>query len=351
MHESKFYVNLADNREAETDVSIHGRTAFASMVSASRDVNENGLSFQVWMDPTCPESLQLDLSIDWYGSAGRLGFRNGIMLATFSFIVVMLVFIAQIQCYNNTGIYPHFGQGLSFCFQRTLPIVMTCVAATSVLQCVSPSTHYYTFDDLWYLPSSWQDIMTGNMDPFFWWIPLAGLVMAIGIVSLLWLIVEGLMRVLTQISLLCSAFYLFGPWPISRQQETRHQQIQRRAITTLILFVLVATFIPYQFVFVVAFLVQCVTCVRALLKSKVSVREKDFILFWLANMFHIVESNDHKKNKSLQLHAFTVTTFLYTITIQSAYFACLDKEYLSTLVCALFIGSQRICYSTLHDIR
>jgi hypothetical protein len=270
MHESKFYVNLADNREAETDVSIHGRTAFASMVSASRDVNENGLSFQVWMDPTCPEPLQLNLSIDWYGSAGRLGFRNGIMLATFSFIVVMLVFAAQIHCYTETGIYPHFGQGLSYCFQRTFPIVMLCVASISVLQCLSPTTHYYTFDDL--LPSSWQDIMTGNTDSFFWWIPLVGLLMSVGIVSLLWLIVDGVIRLLTQVSLVCSTWYPIGPW--HRQQETRHQQIQRRAITTLILFILVATFIPYQFVFIIAFLVQIVTCVRALLKSKASVSLK-----------------------------------------------------------------------------
>lgn len=103
MHESKFYINLADNSQAETDVSIHGRTAFASIVSNSRDIDQNGLSFQLWMDPTCPEPLQLELSIDWYGSAGRLGFRNGIMLATFSFIIVMLVFAAQIKCYNDAG--------------------------------------------------------------------------------------------------------------------------------------------------------------------------------------------------------------------------------------------------------
>jgi hypothetical protein len=102
MHESKFYVNLANNDD-ETEVSIHGRTAFSSMVSTSRDADQNGLSFQVWMDPTCPEPLQFDLHIDWYGSAGRLGFRNGIMLATFSFIIVMIVFISQIKCYNDTG--------------------------------------------------------------------------------------------------------------------------------------------------------------------------------------------------------------------------------------------------------
>lgn len=273
MHESKFYVNLAGHTEDETGVSIHGRTAFASIVSSSRDVDKNGLSFQIWMDPSCPEPLQLDLSIDWYGSAGRLGFRNGIMLATFSFIIVMLVFASQIKCYNDTGILPSFGQGLSYCFQRSLPIVMICVSICSIAQCASPST-YYTFDDLWYLPSTrilWQDVMTGNTDPFFWWIPLAGLAMSVGIVSILWLIVDGGVRLSAYISVFFSAQCGFNTWPMSRSKETRQHQIQRRAITTLILFLLVATFIPYQFVFIVAFLVQIVTCIRSIAKSWLSV--------------------------------------------------------------------------------
>ncbi|KAI8984029.1 PGAP1-like protein-domain-containing protein [Mycotypha africana] len=279
MHESKFYVNLADNTLGgldETDVSIHGRSAFTSIVSASHDVDQNGLSFQIWMDPTCPEPVQLDLSIDWYGSAGRLGFRNGIMLATFSFITVMLVFAAQIRCYNHTGIYPHFGQGLSYCFRRSLPFVLLSVSICSILQCTTTTPNHYTLDDFWYLPSStkrlsWQDIMNGNTDPFFWWIPLAGLAASIGVVSLLWLVVEGAIRLIAYLSMSFTKHVGLGFWSmVNRSQETKQQQVQRRALTTVILFLAVATFIPYQFVFVVAFLVQIVTCIRALIRYKVS---------------------------------------------------------------------------------
>lgn len=261
MHESKFYVNLAGNDQDETEISIHGRTAFASVVN-HRD--KNGLSFQIWMDPSCSEPLQLDLSIDWYGSAGRLGFRNGIMLATFSFIVVVLVFTCQIKCYNNSGIYPHFGQGLSFCLQRTLPIIMVSLTLCSIAQCTS----YFTFT-LWPISHqiSRQDVMTGNTDPFFWWIPLLGLSVSVGIVCLLWVIVEGILRFMACLSECCSVKL----WPISRPQETLYQQIQRRTITTCILFVLVATCIPYQFVFIVAFLVHIIGCVRALIRLKIPV--------------------------------------------------------------------------------
>ncbi|CAO3702752.1 unnamed protein product [Rhizopus stolonifer] len=259
MHESKFYVNLAGNDQDETEISIHGRTAFASVVN-HRD--KNGLSFQIWMDPSCSEPLQLDLSIDWYGSAGRLGFRNGIMLATFSFIVVILVFTCQIKCYNNSGIYPHFGQGLSFCLQRTLPIIMVGLTLCSIAQCTS----YFNFT-IWPISHqiSRQDVMTGNTDPFFWWIPLLGLSVSVGIVCLLWLIVEGILRFMACLSECCSVKL----WPISRPQETLYQQIQRRTITTCILFVLVATCIPYQFVFIVAFLVHIIGCVRALIRLKI----------------------------------------------------------------------------------
>ncbi|RCH88774.1 GPI inositol deacylase, partial [Rhizopus stolonifer] len=301
MHESKFYVNLAGNREGETEISIHGRTAFASVVSASRDIDQNGLSFQVWMDPVCPEPLQLELSIDWYGSAGRLGFRNGIMLATFSFIIVMLVFAAQIKCYNDSGIYPHFGQGLAFCLRRSLPVVMISVALCSIAQSASPST-YYTFDDLWYLPSTkiaWQDIMSGNTDPFFWWIPLAGLTLSMGIVSLLWLMVEGMVRFAAHVSTFLLKQHGLGIWPIYRTQETRQQQIQRRAITTLVLFLLVATFIPYQFVFVVAFLVQIATCVRSLVRSKP----------YYTNRVELKRSNRYNYMLSLLLLFFTLLPF------------------------------------------
>ncbi|KAI7903837.1 PGAP1-like protein-domain-containing protein [Cokeromyces recurvatus] len=255
MHESKFYVNLANNPEAETDLSIHGRTAFTSLVSSG---SEKGLSLQVWMDPTCPDPLELDLYIDWYGSLGRLGFRNGIMLATFSYIVVMLVFATQIKCYNDTGIYPHFGQGLAFCFKRTFPFVMLCLAICSILQVCAPQ-----------LLLPWEDILNGNTDSFFWWIPLVGILLSIGIVSLLWLFIECSVR-------LMSCLFEQSIWTnISvsvrfQRKESEQEQLQRRFIITLILFLLVATFIPYQFVFVVAFLVQIVTCIRAFLKTKAS---------------------------------------------------------------------------------
>ncbi|OAD80621.1 hypothetical protein PHYBLDRAFT_10352, partial [Phycomyces blakesleeanus NRRL 1555(-)] len=274
MHESKFHVNLASGNKAETEVSLHGRTAFSSISINSLKESQQGLVLQVWMDPVCPYPLTIELEVDWYGSAGRLGFRNGIMLATFSFVIVILVLASQIQCYNKTGIFPHFGNGIAYCLCRTLPIVMVLLAVCCYYQPTgyqnSPEKSIpLTWNHVWEsrsLPVAWNDILIGNTDPFFWWLPLVGVVLSFGTVCLLWIILQ---LVLWLGAALCSLFYSVQiPCRIySRSNETPYQRHQRRAITTLVLFALVATCIPYQFVFVVAFLVHIITCIRSLLRT------------------------------------------------------------------------------------
>ncbi|KAI9257366.1 PGAP1-like protein-domain-containing protein [Phascolomyces articulosus] len=290
MHESKFYVNLANN-EDETDVSLHGRTAFSSMTMSTRDIDHQGLSLQVWMDPTCQEPLQIDLSVDWYGSAGRIGFRNGIMLLTYAFITVMLVLAGQIYCYNKTGIFPHFGQGLSFCIRRTLPVIIPIVALCSIYQCTTQPLHhlpaYTVLDDL-DVSIAWHDLLIGNSDPFFWWLPLVGLLMSLGTISFVWLVVELLLHFCASISsfLIGHRFYPTTWYWCNRSNETRSQKFQRRAITTMILFVLVATCIPYQFVFVVAFLVHIISCIRSLTRTWAAPLQG----YKRANRYHYMQS-------------------------------------------------------------
>ncbi|KAI8391121.1 PGAP1-like protein-domain-containing protein [Radiomyces spectabilis] len=272
MHESKFYVNLASNNE-ETELSLHGRTAFSSAAVGQADIDHRGLLLQVWMDPVCPQPVNLELSIDWYGSAGRLGFRNGIMLATSTFIIVMLVFVAQIQAYNNTGIFPHFGQGLMYCLRRTLPIAMLLVSLCSIYQCFAS----YALEDMWDLPHhiKWHDVLAGNSDPFFWWLPLLGLLLGVGIMSLLWLFVEASLRLCTLIPPFFQRYLDWQFWPINRAAESRQRRLQRRVITITILFILVATVITYQFVFVVAFFVHIVTCTRSLIRKRAILSRSD----------------------------------------------------------------------------
>lgn len=104
MHESKFYVNLGgESGNDVTGVTFHGQAAFTTNPASQSGNDHRGLLLQFWMDPTCPEPMEVKLEVDWYGSMGRLAFRNGVVLGVFPFIIVVMVVLAQIQCYNKTG--------------------------------------------------------------------------------------------------------------------------------------------------------------------------------------------------------------------------------------------------------
>ncbi|KAI8336530.1 PGAP1-like protein-domain-containing protein [Chlamydoabsidia padenii] len=331
MHESKFYVNIADERD-QIDMSVHGRTAFSTASppirphhiyqqqqqhdTSSRD-NFRGLDINVWVDPSCNQAVTLELTVDWYGSIGRIGFRNGIMLPTFAFIVVVVVWVTQIKCYFSTGVYPHFGQGMVFCLRSIFPIISTTLALASLYQGWTEAEAYQLLDDnrlfgqWWkrYVPDTfsytneikssmaivWNDVLAGRTDLFFWWLPLCGFFISIGVVCLLWLVVALLIQICAA---LVSLFIRYSPphlqWkpatgsPVQQPQPQHRighsdqalfwfipndfgsdfdrQRMERRIITTLLLFSLVATCIPYQFVFLVAFLVHTITCVRSLME-------------------------------------------------------------------------------------
>lgn len=355
MHESKFYVNLAGD-EDETDVSLHGRTAFSSNAISPRDHDHQGLSMQIWMDPTCPQPLEIDLAIDWYGSAGRLGFRNGMMLAAFAIVLVVSIFAAQVQCYNKTGIerndrrtnramrhpltfsfslgiFPHFGQGLAYCIRRTLPIMIPMVALCSIYQCISVESLALDSLDV-DLVIPWHDILAGNTDPFFWWLPVAGLTVITGIMCLLWVVVDSALQTCAIVTKQVQFMWPSHWW--SRKDENRDQRFQRRAITTVVLFVLVATCIPYQFVFVVAFLVHIITCVYAKMrlgKSEVS-RHSD-----CRSMGSHTLCTESKRVKPISLPAVDPTASNHVAAVQSADPRRLDQKLVGVLVRALLVRS------------
>jgi len=104
MYESKFYVNLGGQTGDElTDITFHGQAAFTTNPAVQSGNDHRGLLLQFWMDPTCPEPMHVRLEVDWYGSMGRLAFRNGVILGAFPFVIAVMITLSQIQCYNKSG--------------------------------------------------------------------------------------------------------------------------------------------------------------------------------------------------------------------------------------------------------
>ncbi|KAI9304503.1 PGAP1-like protein-domain-containing protein [Cunninghamella echinulata] len=324
MHESKFFVDVGYEKQ-NIGISVHGRTAFSPPSPPIRLLHHvqhqnkqryshhleeelNGLTINLWMDPSCNQPVKIEILIDWYGSLGRIGFRNGVMLPTYVFIVVMIVWVNQLRCYFNTGIYPHFGQGMVYCMRTVFPLISVLLTLATIYQGWTDDEVYQLIDNdrllgTWlkqYVAANddtsgikpmsivWNDVLSGRVDLFFWWLPLFGLIVSIGVVIILWVLLSALMHISTTILSFfvgyhyhtnhhhhhqkqqCSNNYQQLLWffPTNFNSESDRQRLERKVITTFILFSLVATCIPYQFVFLVALLVLIITCIRALLKSK-----------------------------------------------------------------------------------
>ena len=97
VYESKFYVNAKD-----ADVSLHGIAPYMPPALRNRDMPQ-GLSFQLWSDPTCDSSLRLTLQLDVLGSLGKLWMRYRTMFATFPILVIALVLRRQFKAYDEIG--------------------------------------------------------------------------------------------------------------------------------------------------------------------------------------------------------------------------------------------------------
>ena len=96
-YESKFFVNV---REAE--INIHGVAPYMPPplqgISAAQ-----GLSLQIWSDPTCDSTLSISLKLDLIGSMGKLVMRYRNVFAAFPLLVVALVLRKQFAVYDESG--------------------------------------------------------------------------------------------------------------------------------------------------------------------------------------------------------------------------------------------------------
>ncbi|KAL0944194.1 uncharacterized protein CTRU02_202081 [Colletotrichum truncatum] len=266
-YESKFFVNAR-----HASISIHGVAPFVPPPLRPKNHDEQGLSFQFWTDPTCESSIQIRLTVDALGSLGKLYMRYRTVFAAFPLLVVALVLRKQFRVYDTTGTFISFSESLDLCLRQSLPLMLLSLTFLSLSM---TGTWPAGAGSLWHWRNTTSptgdfhdnDLLTGTQDPFFWFlVPLIGVV-CIGVCAVL----HFLTLALTQLLGLVYAWVVLYPFGQGRDERRRtHLPIlapsspRRRMITTAVLLFLVSTFIPYQFAYLVACLVQLFTVVRAL---------------------------------------------------------------------------------------
>ena len=96
-HESKYFVNVK-----EANINLHGIAPFMPEPLRSNTPSD-GLSLQLWSDPTCNMSTRISLKVDVPGSLGKLLMRYMTVIAAFPILVVALVLRKQFKVWDENG--------------------------------------------------------------------------------------------------------------------------------------------------------------------------------------------------------------------------------------------------------
>ncbi|KAF2639697.1 GPI inositol-deacylase [Massarina eburnea CBS 473.64] len=268
VHESKFFVNVE-----HASINLHGVAPYMPPPFLAKHPS-NGLSLQVWMDPTCNSSVDITMKVDVLGSLGKLWMRYRIVFAAFPILIVALVLRQQFMVYDECGIFMSFAEGLNECIKSSLPLALAALTFLSIsLGSRPPSTwpasiasgnasDAFSYTD--------HEMLLGLDDNFFWFlIPLFGL-MCVAICVALNYVMVGIIYLIAMVYGLVSSSTL-------RNDENKRSPAafavaspRRRVVTTCVLLSLVSTVIPYHFAYIVLCIVQIATCVRGCRLAKES---------------------------------------------------------------------------------
>lgn len=97
-YESKFFPNV----RGDVNINLHGVSPYVPP-PANAAHTRNGLSLQIWSDPTCNAEMSVSMDIDLLGSFGKLYMRYRTVFAAFPLVVVTLVLRKQFKIYDATG--------------------------------------------------------------------------------------------------------------------------------------------------------------------------------------------------------------------------------------------------------
>ncbi|KAJ9657537.1 GPI inositol deacylase [Coniosporium apollinis] len=267
VYESKFFVNAK-----EVNINLHGVAPYMPPPLRSNRAGD-GLSLQLWSDPTCDSSMDVSLHVDTLGSIGKLWMRYRTVFAAFPLLIVALALRKQFKIYDETGIFMSFSESINQCLKTSLPVLFIALTflGTSLANAsqgpLKAESHWLygwsrnsTESALDY---SANDLLLGSQDTFFWFlVPLFGLI-CVGICVAVNYAALAVTYVFTMIY--CSIRSVSLRSDDGRRTPTAFgvTSTRQRVITTSVLLLLVSTAIPYHFAYIVLCVVQIATCTRA----------------------------------------------------------------------------------------
>ncbi|GAO45923.1 PGAP1-domain-containing protein [Saitoella complicata NRRL Y-17804] len=273
-HESKFFVNVH-----QADINLHGDAPF--MVPVIGPGIQKGVTLQFWTDPSCSTPLSVIIKLDIRGSFGKLVMRFRTAFAAFPLIIICLTLRRQFVEYDGGQAFMSFAEGLSLVVRDTLPYALVAVSISSLVLALTHSHEAMDLSSIFHhLATSsiaheavggghiWRnDILLGLHNPHLWFLAPLFVLISVGTCVLLYVATMLIVNFLHLMSSIPLRKYADAPDDQKVNNQTSYfaqSTPRRRLITTLVLLFFVATFVPYQFAYIVACIVQVLTCTRAL---------------------------------------------------------------------------------------
>ncbi|KAI1320037.1 GPI inositol deacylase [Mortierella claussenii] len=283
-NEDRFAVNVAA-KASGMDINFHGDLPYYDKVHVQ---GHNGIELHFWRDPTCQEPLSLSLRVDTYGSLGKVVIRYRTIVIVFTFMVVILTIRAQLKEWAKYGEFRPFGIMMSELTKTTywqFPVILIVFAGIQSLGSKRVDSLEFspkqgaaslTANSIIGSASTWfDDALLGRNETLFWLLVPAFFQVAVGIVALVWIILNTIIKVVARI---------IGVVTDMKDSLTRTSGRKGISFSALDLWISV---VPYQFVFAATFLALIGTSARAQIHTQ---RVSSAHLFAAWNSFHLSAS-------------------------------------------------------------
>lgn len=229
----------------------------------------NHLNIEVWLDPNYQNDdvLLVSISVDLLDSLRLLVPRYRLALVAFCLSVALLAFFFQLRIYNATKKFPSFFVGLSAMAKPgplgTIMVVLSVLskivkypAVQQLLNMVDPVVIQDANEINLSLHKDFtlNSFYLGLEEDCLWFLGPLFFVMAFGINMVLYL-------------LLYSVGLLFNKILARTLLLQLHSSTRSRFVVTVAVLVLIALYLPYQFVYAISFFVQVIKAVRVFNKK------------------------------------------------------------------------------------
>ncbi|KAK7207061.1 PGAP1-like protein-domain-containing protein [Myxozyma melibiosi] len=252
-YESKYFPNVKDK-----ELSFHGLAPFVPVVETQGQ--DHDLRLNIWLDPTCPSTIQVRVKVDVLGSLGNLVMRYRTALASFPLAIAAVILLIQFRIYNNTGVFVTFGDALYVYLQKYAVFGMIISALLPFVFDRLPHQSALLFKNSGYGEA---DVIQRNLKEATLY--LGSYDLSMSLLGPLFVVISSGLNAGLYYAVLCCLY--ISSKLVGLIRKKREELLPRpwtsAVIRLLAQSTLVVAYAPYQLAFVISLLVHCWTCIKA----------------------------------------------------------------------------------------